>query len=511
MNMQKRCFQHDLADLIARKANDVALIALREVDSVQVTYAGMGRIIGRIWRLFQDRGLEPRDSVMVMMPNCIEGLCLFFASLSGGLQYVPISCAASADEVRDCVKRVSPKLCFINRLVKPEIVAAVVGSSIPMIEVGNDNTYDWLPAQEGTAPGRSGKILLGTSGTTGDPKMMIIDGDTLWSCGYAFMGYHAMQESGARFWNYLPVSYLGGLFNLGLIPLAAQGSIVVDEAFSGKTYLTYWQTVQRFQIDTLWLVPTIVRGLVSLGKVAKRRAVDIDRVVQRFFLGTAPIELSLKRDFENMFGRPVMENYALSETLFITSEDKESHASRSEGSVGAPLPYADISFRTLDESQESGPAREILVKTPFLCEGYVGMGGREELSLVDGWFPTGDLGYRNVSGQLVVAGRLRDIVKKGGYFIALREIEILAAGLPDVEEAAAVGIKHYFYGESYVLHVVPRSGPDPGCRERILRELHVRLAQYRWPEDVILCDQLPKTSSGKVRKGQLGAGTKEGT
>ena len=369
------------------------------------------------------------------------------------------------------------------------------------IDINTNARFEWLPSDEAQRDVAAGKILLGTSGTTGVPKAMVIDGDVLWSSGRAFVDFHSLSNSGARFWNYLPVSYLGGLFNLGLIPLATEGSIVMDETFSGKTYLTYWQNVERYGIDTLWLVPTIVRGLVSLGRVAKRRAVDVDRIVKRCFLGTAPIDLATKREFEIMFGRPLLENFALSETTFLTSEIASTIANRSEGSTGELLPYVSLSFRQVADAEMENAAQEILVKTPFLLDGYLDESGAVSRETdVEGFFPTGDLGYLNASGALVVAGRIRDIIKKGGYFIALREIEILAESLRGVREAAAVPVCHDFYGESYVLCIIPEGVADADFRTRVGRDLRGRLAQYRWPEEVRLVEELPKTASGKVCK-----------
>lgn len=80
------------------------------------------------------------------------------------------------------------------------------------------------------------------------------------------MKFHDLKDAQLRFWNYLPMSYLGGLFNLALIPLSTGGSLVIDETFSGKTFLQFWQTVERFDINAIWFVPTIARGLLSMAE-----------------------------------------------------------------------------------------------------------------------------------------------------------------------------------------------------------------------------------------------------
>jgi acyl-CoA synthetase (AMP-forming)/AMP-acid ligase II len=227
-------------------------------------------------------------------------------------------------------------------------------------------------------------------------------------------------------------------------------------------------------------------------------------LVRRCFLGTAPIDLATKRRFEEMFGRLLFENYALSETTFLTSETAASVNRRSEGSVGEALPYVSLSFRPVKDEESGLDAREILVKSPYLFDGYLDANGTVSKILdEESRLATGDVGYLNAQGTLVVSGRTRDIIKKGGYFIPLREIEILAESLDRVREAAAVPIRHNFYGESYVLFVVPREAEDAGLRDRVRRAIHERLDQYRWPEDVVAVDALPRTISGKIRKSAM--------
>ena len=95
---------------------------------------------------------------------------------------------------------------------------------------------------------------------------MLINTDKLWSSGYYFMKHHNLLDTPLRFWNYLPMSYLGGLFNLLLIPLITKGSSIISETFNGRTYLNFWQTIQKFDINAIWFTPSIVRGLSTFAQ-----------------------------------------------------------------------------------------------------------------------------------------------------------------------------------------------------------------------------------------------------
>jgi acyl-CoA synthetase (AMP-forming)/AMP-acid ligase II len=340
-------------------------------------------------------------------------------------------------------------------------------------------------------------LFLYTSGTTGEPKALVFDSDRLWAASRAFAVHHDFLDSDSRFLNILPMFYLGGLFNLCL-----GGSVVIADAFSGRSYLQFWREVEKFEINVLWLVPTILRGLLRLAGSGASPRGDSREKIRGCFLGTAPADLPLKERFEATFGIPLLENYALSETVFITSETLGSQAQRTDGSVGEVLPFVDLRcVRSHTDSGDHLPG-EIEVKTPYLFLGYVNGDGQMECPTTeDGYFATGDLGRMSERGTLLYEGRTRDIVKKGGHMIVLREIEVLAEKHPLIEEACAVPISHEFLGEDYVLAVTVRSKVDDGDPLAALRTwLKGELAQFKLPGDIIERTGFPRTVSGKIVK-----------
>ena len=501
MSGHVRSFQHDFSVIVGRNATKTALVIHRDVDPLELTYQQVAGLMDRYLAFFQHHGLKPGDVIFSLMPNTAETLILFLATLKGGYGLAPVPCTASRREVERWIRLVRPKLCCTTRLIREDIRAAV-RSRMPTVEVETDGGFAWLPKEGLDGPlGDSPRLYLSTSGTTGEPKAMVLDGLRLWSSGHAFLRVHGALGSSLRFWNYLPMAYLGGLFNLGLIPLCAEGSVVIDEPFSGKTFLTFWPTVDRFSIDAVWLVPSIVKGLLAMA----RRGSDEEchrkgGRIHKAFLGTAPIDLATKQTFEETFGLRLLENFALSETTFFTTETPDNLDNRKEGSVGEVLPYADLKL-VASQDQPTDQGREIRVKTPFLFLGYLDDEGRVQCPEdEEGYFPTGDLGYLDETNTLVITGRRRDIIKKGGYFVSLREIECLAEQHQGVETAAAVRVPHRFYGESFVLYVKPRDAQGAGLVEDLSGFIHQNVVKYKWPEKIVVKGALPVTSTGKVQK-----------
>jgi acyl-CoA synthetase (AMP-forming)/AMP-acid ligase II len=468
-----------------------------------LSYADLDALTARAAAYLQEHGATPERPVVAVMPNAMDTLVLFLGALRAGVDFAPLTCQTTTRDLSAWLDLVKPAVCLYT-LASSDVVETT-RTDVPRISIVPNARFEWLASTQAKPlydSGRASRLLLHTSGTTGEPKVLAFDGDRLWSSGRAFARHHDFLAADCRFFNILPMSYLGGLYNLCLLPLSVGASVAVGDAFSGRSFISFWNDLERLEVNVLWLVPTIMRGLLSLTRRTKSRGTELVRSeIRACFAGTAPIDLATKQGFEQEFGIPVLENFALSETTFITSETLGSRFRRKEGTVGEVLPY--VSVRTTpthdDEDEE---VREIEVKTPYLFLGYLRADGNVELpETPDGYFRTGDLGELVGDGTLRFQGRTRDIIKKGGYLVSLREIEVVAESHPLVDEAVAVPVTHDFYGEDYVLAC--RLSPDADPKEALADIriwLNGNVAQYKWPGKIIQRDDFPRTPSGKVRK-----------
>lgn len=471
----------------------------------RLSYAEVFTHCRRCIALFNQHHLKCGDTVVTIMPNSPEAVLCFFSALLAGINYAPLPCSVTKREFHNWISIVKPQLILKKRGI------ADYETEVPVIDCDCDGELSWISQDEcGPLPkGKPSQVYLMTSGTTGDPKAMSLNSERLWQSGKAFCKFYHMENSGVRFWNYLPMSYLGGLFNLALIPLCCKGSFVISEPFSGKTILNYWNFVKKHKITALWFVPSIVQGLLKLSSLVGKNAYGhVCQNIKIAFLGTAPIAFRHKMEFEERFHIRLYENFALSETTFLTAENNEDIRFRERGSVGVPLPYISMKIVPIEDAGGTGA---IWVKTPYLFSGYLSEDGAVEMETdPDGYFNTKDLGHYNDDGVLVLDGRDRDIIKRGGLFVSLAEIENVIKDYPDIEDAAAVAIDHDFYGESFFLFVKLR----PGCiKEKCVKEIHIwmldNFVSYKIPEKIIPMDDFPKTSSGKIQKKKLLAMSEE--
>lgn len=510
MTGEMRNFSEDF-DGFARRFRDRPALIEAQSDRI-FTYSDVAGLLPKYRTFFEEAGAMPGSTIAALLPNSVETLVCFLATVYYGYRFAPLSPDSPPTEISRWIALTRPDLALCGDTL-PDAGKAALRDGARLQQMTLDGNFGFLPevaAFDDSGDHRS-ELLMSTSGTTGEPKAMLIDTNKLWSSGCAFMGFHEFIDHECRFLNILPMSYLGGLFNLGLIPLAKGGSVVIDEAFSGRSFFKFWNTVERFEVNVLWLVPSIVRGLLALAKRAKPDDLA-SSTFRGCFIGTAPIGMDDKNKFEKVFGIPVLENFALSETTFFTSETLGSRHRRVPQSAGEPLPYVELRFEPVSDEEFDGTenAQEILVKSPFLFEGYLAATGEVELATdEDGFFRTGDLGSLDEQQRLVIHGRCRDIIKKGGYFVPLVAIEQLAQKHEGVAEAAAVATEHEFFGESYDIFIRPEGSlPENWTSNEFAPWLHANLAKHMWPERITLVSEFPRTASGKIRKHLLKDGAR---
>lgn len=492
-------FAADFSRLCRDNHNRTLIVVVDENGKKKFSYADVEHIVDKMLTLFRKSGLKKGDTVVSIMPNSVECITCFFAALKGGYGFAPLACQVTNREFDNWLDLVKPRL-----IIKKQGVADYT-SDIKVLNCNCDGDLSWLPESDGIDTGDNGsKVYLLTSGTTGTPKAMVIDGNKLWSSGIAFANCYGMLDSAVRFWNYLPMSYLGGLYNLALIPMCCGGSFVISEPFSGKTIINYWSFVQNNEITALWIVPSILQGLLKIAKLTggskKKNNLSTIKIA---FIGTAPVQLTQKEEFEEMFGFRLYENFALSESTFLTAESEDNIRYREQSSVGKPLPYVSLKLKPVDGIANTNT---IWIKSPYLFDGYLDKSGSVELELdEDGFFNSKDLGYINSDGVLVLAGRNRDIIKKGGLFVSLVEIEDVINKLPEVEEATAVPIPSNFYGETYVLCVVFKKNIE-GQKEKLHAWMLENFVKYKLPDKIYTYTEFPRTASGKIQKKVIAEG-----
>jgi malonyl-CoA/methylmalonyl-CoA synthetase len=245
--------------------------------------------------------------------------------------------------------------------------------------------------------------------------------------------------------------------------------------------------------------------------------------------GSAPLSVQTFEQFERFFGQRILERYGMSETIMNLTNPFEGE--RRPGTVGGPFPGQEariVDVRSRQPIRNETPG-EIQVRGPHVFKGYWGRpDATAEAIDADGWFNTGDLGWRSADGYFTISGRARELIITGGYNVYPREVEEVLETHPAVAEAAVLGLPDPEFGEQIVAAIVlaPGATNSPGAISQDSRSLaasargtgipvvpitpvapdalidHCRdqLASYKKPKRIVFVDSLPRNALGKVQK-----------
>jgi len=353
---------------------------------------------------------------------------------------------------------------------------------------------DWA-----SAPAPHDVALLGyTSGTTGRSKgAMLTHANLMANSAAVTRAWHWTEQD--RLLLTLPLFHIHGL-GVGLNgALFTASTVDLRRGFDATDVI---DTLTRGETTMFFGVPTMYTRLIA---EARRRLAEgapfrVD-TVRLFVSGSAPLTPQTFAEFEELFGQRILERYGMTETIMNLTNPYDGE--RRPGTVGMPFPGQEariVDVRTRQPIPD-GVIGEIQVRGPNVFAGYWrNPQATAEAFDAEGWFNTGDLGWRGADGYFVITGRARELIISGGYNIYPREVEEVLLDHPAVAEVAVVGLPDPEFGEQVVAVVVPTAQPRDGLEQELIDWCRARLASYKKPRRVIFVATLPRNALGKVQK-----------
>jgi fatty-acyl-CoA synthase len=277
----------------------------------------------------------------------------------------------------------------------------------------------------------------------------------------------------------------------------AGGALMVEREFDAAAAL---QLIERERITGAWMAPIMLNRCLSL---AERDRYDVSSL--RWLIGggeRTPEERI--RDFSELFTQArYIDAYGLTETCSGDTLMEAGREIEKIGSTGRALPHVSVGIFD-DEGRElaAGDIGEICLSGPKVCQGYWKDAKKTAASFFGRWFRSGDMGYLDAEGFLYLTDRKKDMIISGGENIASSEVERVIYTLPQIEEAAVVGLPDPNWGECVTAAVVLRPGSTLTL-EQLRAHCAGKLGGFKNPKKLILCDSLPRNPSGKVLKREL--------
>ena len=480
-----------------RQAEKPALIT----DSACITYQQLDRQAARLASVLIAEGVVPGNRVTVQVQKSPEALYLYLACLRAGFVYHPLNTGYKTKELEYYIGDARPAaiVCDHGSLEAMQELAeqARVNSVLSLNADGSGSLMEkaeLAPESFATVERKAEDLaaLLYSSGTTGTPKGIMLTHQNLLVNARSLIKYWGFSENDVLL-HALPIFHVHGLF-VGLgCALLSGASMRWMPAFDAK------KVVEALPECTVMMgVPTYYTRLLA-EPAFKRETVAAMRL---FISGSAPLLEETFAEFEQRTGHRILERYGMTETNMNSSNPLDGE--RKPGTVGMPLPGVEI--RIVDDAgkaMEQGELGNLQVRGDNVFKGYWNMPEKTAEDFTsDQFFNTGDKGRIDADGYVSIVGRAKDMVISGGLNVYPKEIELLIDEIPGVKESAVIGITHADFGEAVVAVLVASSEGCPTDTE-IIASMKQELAGFKVPKRVIMVDELPRNTMGKVQKNVL--------
>ncbi|MGW8207904.1 MAG: long-chain-fatty-acid--CoA ligase, partial [Syntrophobacteria bacterium] len=498
----------------------------------KLTYQQLEWQVNQFGHALHGLGVQPKDRVMVVLPNMPQMIVAYYATLKvGGVAVLPNPDADGPGIVRQ-IKETSAKVLVtlrefgsLARRVQEQIPITVVFadlSSAVSTAVYKQLLARWKAAglgEQEMVDGDYGGHLMGeltmdaprtppevevstedlaailyTSGTTDEPKGVCLSHGNLVANALQTRHWipdlHYGQET---FLSVIPLTHSYGMSTAMNIPIAMGATILLLPVFELEQVLEH---IKQYK-------PTILPGVPSI-YMAINQAPDVYGYglssIKACVSGAAPLPVEVQEAFEKLTKGRLVEGYGLTEASPVTHVNPLEGV-RKVGSIGVPIPNTDAKIVDLvtREDLPAGKIGELVVKGPQVMQGYWNPTDEEDGESVvqDGWLFTGDVAVMDPDGFAQIISRKRDTILAGDYSVYPRDVEEVLYENSKVMEVAVVGVPRGAKGQKVKAFVVPRPGTDLS-KEELLDLCRKRLEKYSVPWDIEFREELPKSFVGKV-------------
>lgn len=487
---------HELLDHWLAQAPDQPFLHLP--DGRTLSFADLGALTDTAEAELRELDVRPGDRVMVVAENCPEHAALILACSRVGAWSCGVNARMAPGEIDAFAARADARLVYFTAAASRAAAGhADRFEAVPSALAGMHRSAVRADAVLEPAPLRDQvAALIFTSGTTGEPKGVMLTHDALIHFARVTREARALGPAD-RSYAFVPMTHIFGLGTVLLSSLLAGAQLVMRPQFDPADLL---DALAHHGVSQLQGPPTLFSRLMSYLQ-EQGITKPVAPALRYLYTGAGPLDLSLKTRVEATFGLALHHGYGLSEyagSVHVTRLGEQ----RPDTSAGYAVAEAEVQVTdpTTGQPLPLGQRGELWLRGRGLMPGYFRDAAATAAVMREGgWYASGDLGEMHADGALFVVGRLKEMIIRSGFNVYPAEVETALNTHPSIQRSAVVGVAEGDGNEEIVAFVELRPGAalDPAA---LRSHLQSRLAPYKRPARIVALAELPTNNNGKILK-----------
>ena len=468
--------------------------AFSDTAGAEWSYADLDRACLDLQEHLSGTGAVRGDRVLILSENCCAKVAALFACYRLGLVAVPVNARQSAGEVDRIIAHANPAAVLMTTSVSLDAVRHAERLGAREISGAFGSLHLWATGVSDPDAPEDLAVLLYTTGTTGDPKGVMLSHGNLCFGGRTSAELRGMVQEDVIY-GVLPTTHVFGLASVITAAVHIGAPVRLEARFSAERLYHALQD----GVSLLSAVPQMHALLMQF--VRERGAERLGSGSLRYVSsGGAPLDPDWKRRAEAFYGVAVQNGYGMTETTAGICATFYP-IGVPDVSVGPPLPGVELQLDFTVPGAGEGLG-EVLVRGDNVMPGY--FRNPEETARVldqDGWLRTGDLGRFDDNDLLHIDGRCKELIIHGGFNVFPPEVEAAVNAHPQVVQCAVVGRR--VSGDEQVLAFVQVAEGDAPDIDELKQFIAARLTGYKRPSQIIMAHALPAAPTGKLLKHRM--------
>ena len=485
----------------------------KEGNKTQLNYREFYDSVLNTARFFQSEDLQVGDKIATISHNHWHTVVQYFAAWFCGLVVVPVNLSEDDQRIEYILKNAGVKMALVRdeyvSRVKEIVESSSELSGMKLVECG-ENTDSFSSKtgdlKEPEFDSETDALIVFTSGTTGNPKGVVLSQRNLLEDARAISDWHNIT-SDTRMMCVLPIHHVNVTVVTLMTPFFVGASVVLNEKFQIDQF---FPVIEEEDVKIVSVVPTLLQYLTSFYEDKETPEL---KNFSHIICGAGPLTVNVAKNFEAKFNKRIIHGYGLSETTcyscylpldISTEEHNKWMQDFGYPSIGVAIPANEMAIHDEQGNDlEEGERGEIVIRGVNVMKGYFNNPEANEKAFTYGWFRSGDEGFYQNDGEgnayYFITGRIKELIIRGGINFAPLEIDEVINKAPGVKAGIAVGFENDWYGEEVGAYIELEEGADEN-EEAILTYCKKHLPHVKTPKVIVFGNEIPVTSTGKYQR-----------